>query len=185
MTPARATALAPADVDRPRRRDRRAVVAPDAATHRFLTLIRRRKRRLATHGALSCAQSVRLAHRPRDPERHAREVQAACAYVMTLPRIDDVLLPRGAVSYAATCAMTRRRDGGQRGDAARNGAQHATASQLERICRGYQSPRCRRCRAAPREPADEEMRRFVRTTETEDGMVRVEGVPPRGGGDAC
>lgn len=90
-----------------------------------------------------------------------------------MPRIDDALR-RGAVSYAKARAMTRVATAANEATLLEM-AQHATASQLERICRGY-----RRVRAAedaesrPESLADEELRRFVRSSETDDGMVRVE-----------
>ena len=54
-------------------------------------------------------------------------------------------------------------------------ARHATASQLERICRSYRRVRtAAELEGRPESLADEELRRFVRTTDTDDGMVRIE-----------
>ncbi len=172
MTPP-ARPLAPADVDRLADEIAELSSHLDAATHRFLTLIRRfdESEGWATHGALSCAHW--LGWRIGLDLGAAREKVRVARALATLPRIDDALR-RGAVSYAKTRAMTRVATAANEATLLEM-AQHATASQLERICRGY-----RRVRAAedaeqrPESLADEEMRRFVRTTETEDGMVRVE-----------
>lgn len=92
-----------------------------------------------------------------------------------LPLIDDALR-RGAISYAKTRAVTRVATPANEATLL-DMAQHATASQLERICRSY-----RRVCAADEQLgelraeslADEELRRFVRTSDTADGMVCVE-----------
>ncbi|MBY0280392.1 DUF222 domain-containing protein, partial [Candidatus Binatia bacterium] len=89
------------------------------------------------------------------------------------PRIDDALR-RGAVSYAKTRALTRVATAANEATLLEM-ARHATASQLERICRGYRKVRA--AEAAEQRPeslADEELRRFVRCNDTDDGMVRVE-----------
>ena len=53
-------------------------------------------------------------------------------------------------------------------------ATHATASQLERICRGYRRVAADAEVGQPPSLADEERSRFVRVRDTDDGMVRIE-----------
>ncbi len=53
-------------------------------------------------------------------------------------------------------------------------ATHATASQLERICRGYRRVVADAEADTPPCLADEERSRFVRVRDTDDGMVRIE-----------
>ena len=165
--------LPPADVDRLADEIAELSSHLDAATHRFLTLIRRfdEGEGWATHGALSCAHW--LGWRIGLDLGAAREKVRVARALATLPRIDDALR-RGAVSYAKTRAMTRVATPPNEATLLEM-AQHATASQLERICRGYR--RVRAAEAAESRPeslADEELQRFVRSSQTEDGMVRVE-----------
>ena len=165
--------LPPADVDRLADEIAELSSHLDAATHRFLTLIRRfdEGEGWATHGALSCAHW--LGWRIGLDLGAAREKVRVARALATLPRIDDALR-RGTVSYAKTRAMTRVATPPNEATLLEM-AQHATASQLERICRGYR--RVRAAEAAESRPeslADEELRRFVRSSQTEDGMVRVE-----------
>jgi len=86
--------------------------------------------------------------------------------------LDDALR-RGAISYSKTRAITRVTTAASEAILLEM-AQHATASQLEKICRG-----CRRVlndqqRERPESLAEEELRRFVRVSDTDDGMVRIE-----------
>jgi len=164
--------LPPADVDRLADEIAELSSHLDAATHRLLTLIRRFDEGAgwATHGALSCAHW--LGWRIGLDLGAARERVRVARALATLPQIDDALR-RGAVSYAKTRALTRVATAASEATLLEM-ARHATASQLERICRSY-----RRVRAAdeverPESLADEELRRFVRTTDSDDGMVRIE-----------
>ena len=165
--------LPPADVDRLADEIAELSSHLDAATHRLLTLIRRfdEGSGWATHGALSCAHW--LGWRIGLDLGAARERVRVARALATLPQIDDALR-RGAISYAKTRALTRVATGANEATLLEM-ARHATASQLERICRSY-----RRVRTAtemerrPESLADEELQRFVRTTDTDDGMVRIE-----------
>ena len=163
--------LAPADVDR--LADEIAEVASliDAAEHRLLTLIRRfdEGSGWATHGALSCAHWLNW--RIGLDLGAARERVRVARVLGTLPLVDDALR-RGAISYSKVRAITRVASTPTEATLLEM-ATHATASQLERICRGY-----RRVVGAederPESLADEERSRFVRARDTDDGMVRLE-----------
>ncbi|MBY0275430.1 HNH endonuclease [Candidatus Binatia bacterium] len=163
--------LAPADVDR--LADEIAEVASliDAAEHRLLTLIRRfdEGSGWATHGALSCAHWLNW--RIGLDLGAARERVRVARALAALPLVDDALR-RGAISYSKVRAITRVASAATEATLLEM-ATHATASQLERICRGY-----RRVVAAdvarPESLADEESSRFVRVRDTDDGMVRIE-----------
>lgn len=175
ITPATQSArpLPPADVDRLADEIAELSSHLDAATHRLLTLIRRfdEGEGWATHGALSCAHW--LGWRIGLDLGAARERVRIARALATLPRIDDALR-RGAVSYAKTRALTRVATSANEATLLEM-ARHATASQLERICRGYRKVRAAEAaEARPESLADEELRRFVRSSETDDGMVRVE-----------
>jgi len=170
--PAALTQLAPADVDR--LADEIAEVAShiDAAEHRLLTLIRRfdEGEGWATHGALTCAHWLNW--RIGLDLGAARERVRVARALGTLPLVDDALR-RGAISYSKVRAITRVAGAATEATLLEM-ATHATASQLERICRGYR----RACADADAEPppslADEERSRFVRVRDTDDGMVRIE-----------
>ena len=176
MTPsAEAPAAAPlalAEVDR--LADEIAEVAShiDAATHRLLTLIRRfdEGSGWAQHGALSCAHW--LSWRIGLDMGAARERVRVARALGTLPVLDDTLR-RGAISYAKARAITRVATPTNEATLVEM-AQHATGAQLERICRGYRRVRARLESERPDSPTDEMQRRFVHTTDTDDGMVRVE-----------
>jgi len=163
--------LTPADTDR--LADEIAEVAShvDAATHRLLTLIRRFDEGggWAVHGALSCAHW--LAWRIGLDPGAARERVRVARALGALPVLDDALR-RGAVSYAKVRAMTRVATPDNEARLLEL-ARHATGAQLEKICRGF-----RRALAnvadRPESLTDEECRRFVRTRDTDDGMVCVE-----------
>jgi len=144
----------------------------DAATHHLLSLIRRFDEGAgwATHGALSCAHW--LGWRIGLDLGAARERVRVARALVALPQIDDALR-RGAVSYAKVRALTRVATAVNEATLLEM-ARHATASQLERICRSYRRVRASDAAERPECPADEELRRFVRTTDTDDGMVRIE-----------
>jgi len=165
--------LPPADVDRLADEIAELSSHLDAATHRLLTLIRRfdEGSGWATHGALSCAHW--LGWRIGLDLGAARERVRVARALGELPLVDDALR-RGAISYSKTRAITRVATAASEATLLEM-ARHATASQLERICRGFR--RVRAAAEAERRPeslADEELRRFVRTMDTDDGMVRIE-----------
>ena len=141
----------------------------DAATHRLLTLIRRFDEGSGwnAHGALSCAHW--LCWRIGLDLGAARERVRVARALGDLPRIDEALR-RGQVSYSKVRALTRVATPENEASLLEM-ARSSTASQLERICRGY--------RTAVRgllgtHPEDEADRRWVRERETESGMVRIE-----------
>src|SRR5262249_21045217 len=141
----------------------------DAATHRLLTLIRRFDEAggWADQGALSCAHwlSWRIGLELGAAREHVRVARA----LADLPRV-DVALSRGEVSYSKVRALTRV--GTRAAEAARlEMARSSTASQLERICRGY---RRAMGNAANERPEDEPYYRWIRERETEDGLVRFD-----------
>ena len=87
----------------------------------------------------------------------------------------DALFGRGELSYSKVRAITRVATLESEQDFI-DVAAHATASQIERLARAYQ-----RVRDADRGPMElpRNHRRFVRRTETLDGMVRIEmQLPP-------
>src|SRR5690606_2656993 len=127
--------LRPADADR--LADEIAEVSShiDAATHRLLTLIRRFDTGggWAVHGALSCAHWLNW--RIGLDLGAARERVRVARALGELPVLDDALR-RGLVSYSKVRAMTRVATRDNEATLLEM-AQHATASQLEKICRGY------------------------------------------------
>jgi hypothetical protein len=161
-----------ADVDR--LADEIAEVAShiDAATYRLLTLIRRfdEGSGWATHGALSCAHWLNW--RIGLDLGAARERVRVARALGALPVLDDALR-RGAVSYSKTRAITRVATATTEATLLEM-AQHATASQMERICRGYRRALTNLQQDRPESLADEEQRRFVHVSNTHDGMVRIE-----------
>jgi Domain of unknown function (DUF222)/HNH endonuclease len=139
----------------------------DAATHRFLTLIGRFDDAggWADHGALTCAHwlSWRVGLDLGAAREHVRVARA----LPGLPQIDDALR-RGQISYSKVRALTRVASA----EAALLGmARASTASQLERICRGY---RLALRNATGERPEDEIETRWVRERETATGLVRFE-----------
>jgi hypothetical protein len=89
--------------------------------------------------------------------------------IADLPLVDAALY-RGQVSYSKVRALTRVATPGIEA-ALLEMAQSSTASQLERICRGY---RLAMRNAAGERPEDEADHRWVRERETEAGLVRFE-----------
>jgi hypothetical protein len=141
----------------------------DAATHRLLTLIRRFDEAggWADQGALSCAHwlSWRIGLELGAAREHVRVARA----LAELPLVDDALR-QGRVSYSKVRAITRVATPATE-ETLLEMAQSSTASQLERICRGY---RAAMRNAAGERPEDEAERRWVRERETEAGLVRFE-----------
>jgi hypothetical protein len=89
--------------------------------------------------------------------------------IADLPLVDDAL-HRGQLSYSKVRALTRVATPATEATLVEM-ARSSTASQLERICRGY---RLALRNAAGERPEDEAERRWVRERETEAGLVRFE-----------
>ena len=144
----------------------------DAATHRLLTLIRSfdEGSGWATHGALSCAHWLNW--RIGLDLGAARERVRVARALGTLPALDDTLR-RGAISYSKMRAITRVATAANEATLLEM-AQHATASQLEKICRGYRRVLTTEQGERPEDLADEEQRRFVRFSDMDDGMVLID-----------
>ena len=123
-----------------------------------------------THGALSCAHWLNW--RIGLDLGAARERVRVAHALGTLPLVDDALR-RGAISYSKVRAIRRVATTSTEATLLEM-ATHATASQLERICRGYRSVVADAEPDRPESLADEERRRFVRVRDTDDGMVRIE-----------
>ncbi len=139
----------------------------DAATHRCLTLIARfdELEGWGEHGARTCAHwlSWRVGLELGAAREHVRVARA----LRELPQIDDALR-HGRVSYSKVRALTRVATPENEGyllDMARA----STASQLERICRGY---RLAVRNATPVTWADEDEERWVHERMTDTGHVR-------------
>src|SRR6185295_6809593 len=107
----------------------------DAATHRFLMLIRRfdESGGWARQGALSCAHW--LSWRVGLELGAAREHVRVARCLAELPLVDDALR-LGRVSYSKVRAVTRVATPATEASLL-DMAQSSTASQLERICRSF------------------------------------------------
>jgi Domain of unknown function (DUF222) len=141
----------------------------DAATHRFLTLIGRfdESEGWGQQGAITCAHwlSWRVGLELGAAREHVRVARA----LRELPLI-AAALQRGQVSYSKVRALTRAATPENEG-ALLDLALASTASQLERICRGY---RLALRNATGERPEDEVELRWVRERETATGLVRFE-----------
>ena len=139
----------------------------DAATHRFLTLIARfdELEGWGEHGARTCAHwlSWRVGLELGAAREHVRVARA----LRELPQIDDALR-HGRVSYSKVRALTRVATPENEGHLLEM-ARASTASQLERICRGY---RLAVRNATPVTYADEDEERWVHERLTDGGYVR-------------
>ena len=141
----------------------------DAATHRFLTLIRRfdELRGWGMQGATSCAGW--LSWRVGLSRGAAREHLRVAHALADLPQIAGAFAA-GRVSYSKVRALTRVATPAN--DAALlEMALSSTASQLERICRGYRQVLASQGMGRPE---DEAAQRWLRERETADGFVRFE-----------
>ncbi len=141
----------------------------DAATHRFLTLIGHfdESDGWGDQGALSCAHwlSWRVGLDLGAAREHVRVARA----LRSLPQTDEALR-LGQVSYSKVRALTRVASAENEGQLLAM-ARSSTASQLERICRGYRSA----LRDATGEHPDDELdARWVRERDTETGFVRFD-----------
>jgi hypothetical protein len=121
------------------------------------------------HGALSCAHWLNW--RIGLDLGAARERVRVARALGSSPVLDDALR-RGMVSYSKIRAMTRVASPDNESSLLEM-ARHATASQLEKICRGYRRALVNR-EERPESLGYEELRRFVCVRDTEDGMVCVE-----------
>ena len=141
----------------------------DAATHRFLTLIRRFDAGggFADQGALTCAHwlSWRVGLDLGAAREHVRVARA----LGELPFI-DAALRAGQVSYSKVRALTRVATPATEASLLEI-ARSATASQLEKICR---SLRATIAASTDERPEDEAYRRWVRERETDAGLVRFD-----------
>src|SRR5262249_58679192 len=99
----------------------------------------------------------------------AREPVRAARAIADLPLVDSAL-ERGQVSYSKVRALTRVATPASEATLLEI-ARSSTASQLERICRGY---RTALRNAAGERPEDEADHRWVREREAEAGLVRFE-----------
>ncbi len=139
----------------------------DAATHRFLTLIARfdEIEGWGEHGARTCAHW--LSWRVGLDLGAAREHVRVARSLRELPLIDDALR-RGRISYSKVRALTRVATAENEAHLL-DMARASTASQLERICRGY---RLAVRNATPVTWADEDEERWVHERLTDTGHVR-------------
>ncbi len=140
----------------------------DAATHRFLTLIARFDEidGWGEHGARTCAHwlSWRVGLDLGAAREHVRVARALRA----LPQIDDALR-HGRISYSKVRALTRVAMPENEGHLLEM-ARASTASQLERICRGY---RLAVRNATPVTWAEEDEERWVHERLADGGHVRI------------
>ena len=141
----------------------------DAAMHRLLSDLREFDQGGGWHvqGARSCAHW--LSWRVGWDLGTAREHVRVAGKLADLPGIDQAL-QRGELSFSKVRAMTRVATAENEASLLAM-ARSSTASQLERIRRGYR--RALRGMGDER-PEDEVERRYVRIRETESGLVRIE-----------
>jgi hypothetical protein len=144
----------------------------DAAMHRLLTDVRAFDEggHWADQGAVSCAAwlSWRVGWTPGTGREHVRVAKALGA----LPLIDGALR-EGRLSYSKVRAITRVATPATEA-ALLNDALHATAAQLETICRKFATVQ----RLQKLTAEDVAARRMVTRRERGDGMVVIEAVLP-------
>jgi Domain of unknown function (DUF222) len=141
----------------------------DAATHRFLVLLRRFDDLggWAVQGATSCAKW--LSWRVGLTAGAAREQMRVTHALADLPQI-DAAFAAGRLSYSKVRALTRVATS-ENERALLDLALSSTAAQLERICRGYRRMLTHEGGGGP---ADDAAHRWLRVRDTDDGYVRVE-----------
>src|SRR5690349_13715630 len=139
----------------------------DAATHRFLTMLREFDRGGGWFavGALSCAHW--LSWRVGMDLGAAREKVRVARALEGLPAIDEAL-EAGEISYSKVRAMTRVADG-ENEVMLLEAAHELTGAQLEKACRSM-----RRKGSEGERPEDDERRRYVTSRATDDGMVSIQ-----------
>ncbi len=140
----------------------------DAATHRFLTLVARFDEAggWADQGALTCAHW--LAWRVGMDLGAAREQVRVARALQSLPQLDEALRC-AEVSYSKVRAITRVATPDNEGTMLEM-ARCSTASQLERICRGYRQA----IRNAAEQSELKDELRWVRERESTLGLVRFD-----------
>ncbi len=140
----------------------------DAATHRFLQLVARFDEGggWADQGARSCAHW--LAWRVGMDLGAAREQVRVARALESLPALDEAFR-HGQVSYSKVRAITRVATAANEGTLLEL-ARCATASQLERICRGYRLA----MRNATEQSELKDELRWVRERESTLGLVRFD-----------
>jgi Domain of unknown function (DUF222)/HNH endonuclease len=143
----------------------------DAAAHRLLAALREFDERGGWHtqGALSCAHW--LAWRVGWDLVTARERVRVARKLGEFPTIDDALR-RGEISYSKVRALLRVATPANEALILEH-ARLTTASQLEKVSRKY--ARVQR-HDQERRPQDDELRRYVRRRDTDDGMIKIEAV---------
>jgi Domain of unknown function (DUF222)/HNH endonuclease len=141
----------------------------DAATHRFLVLLRRFDDLggWAVQGATSCAKW--LSWRVGLTAGAAREQLRVTHALADLPHI-DAAFAAGRLSYSKVRAVTRVATA-ENELALLDLALSSTAAQLERICRGYRRVLTHEGAGSP---ADEAAHRWLRVRDTADGYLRFE-----------
>ncbi len=144
----------------------------DAATHRLLTDIRAfdNSGEWAKQGARSCANW--LSWRVGWTLATARDRLRVANRLGELPQIDEALR-HGEISYSKVRAVVRVATPDNEGVLLHD-ARHATASQIELICRKYAAVR----RGAACDEHDQRDRRLVSRRDLDDGMVRIEATLP-------
>jgi uncharacterized protein DUF222 len=163
-TPAPAPAVA---IDLDLLADRIALTAAslDAATHTLLTDLREFDSRegWAAQGMKSCPEW--LSWKCGIALGAAREKVRVAQALASLPLMDDELR-RGQLSFSKVRAMTRVATADNEAKLVEL-ARHSTAAQLEKICRLVDQLR-------PRSHAVDEERRWLRSRDMDNGMVRIE-----------
>jgi hypothetical protein len=141
----------------------------DAAEHRLLANIREFDRQEGWSSAASCAHwlSWRVGWTLGTAREHVRVAKA----LGSLPHIDDALR-LGKVSYCKVRAMTRVATPANEQVLIMD-AQLTTGSQLERVCRKYRQLQ-RNLEGA--NPANDDLERYLRRRDLDNGMVRIEAV---------
>ncbi|MFO7565476.1 MAG: DUF222 domain-containing protein [Enhygromyxa sp.] len=143
----------------------------DIAEHALLTRLRVFDAHEAwgSQGARSCAEW--LSWRTNLSIKAAREKVRVARALGSLPKI-DALFGHGELSYSKVRALTRVTTA-ESEQHWLDVAQHASASQIEKMARAYQRVRGDE---ASRDPMDlpQDQRRFVRRSETMGGMIRIE-----------
>src|SRR5262245_10019346 len=158
-------AAAPLTIDALADRIARTAASVDAATHSLLRDVREfdERKGWAAQGLGSCADW--LSWRCGIALGAAREKVRVAHALASLPLIDDQLR-RGQLSYSKVRAMTRVATAANEACLVEIG-RASTAAQLEKICRLAEQVR-------PREPALDEERRWLRSRDLPNGMVRIE-----------
>ena len=153
----------------------------DVAEHALLTRLRLfdSHEGWASAGALSCAHW--LSWRVGVSLKTARERVRVARALAELPKV-DALFGRGELSYSKVRAITRVATPQTEQDLI-DVAVHATASQLERLCRSYRRviDSADGAGKSGDEPGAQlnRQRRYVRRSGTADGMIRIEmQLPP-------